>query len=142
MTVIRPPLGLRDPDEETADLYPGMVVCDGRVTGSITLGRSRLPAWAIVSTAMLHGWAEVAEDFEPMLTGQEFGTFLYNLLENRGDFGRLLLALAEAERCTTLNRHWTETKRHRRNVGDLLRSCLALLDELDASAPSAHGEQR
>lgn len=91
----------REPAEESLDLYPGLVVHDGRVNGSITAGRSRLPLWCFVSTAVRDGWDDVEHSWEPSrhgMTGEMFGEFLYDLLELRGEFGRLLLVLADAER--------------------------------------------
>ena len=91
----------REPAEESVDLYPGLVVHDGRVSGSITVGQSRLPLWALVQTAIRNGWDEVEEGWSPSdygWTEKEMAQFLYFLLEMRGEFGRLLLLLANAER--------------------------------------------
>lgn len=90
----------REPAEESADLYPGLVVHDGRVTGSITAGRTRLPLWAFVPWVAHRGWGNV-EDGYP--SAAEIGpdglsSFLCDLLEMRGEFGRLLLVLANAHR--------------------------------------------
>lgn len=92
----------RDPDEESTGLYPGLVVHDGRVSGSITVGQSRLPLWAFVGLIPTHGWEEA--DFAYNLTecgytAEAHGQFLRDLLEMRGEFARLLLVLADAERC-------------------------------------------
>lgn len=121
----------RDPDEESVDLYPGLVVHDGRVSGSITVGRSRLPLWAFVGLVPTHGWDEAERSYdlaEMGYTATALGAFLHDLLEMRGEFGRLLLVLADAERCENSpgGRHpWWETKRHRKRIGDQLRRCLA-----------------
>lgn len=89
---------LREPDEETED-FPKMVVCDGRVTGSITLGYTRLPLWCLIADIVDRGWKSVAEDRDITEgTQQDFVDFLYYLLEARGDFGRLLCVLADVER--------------------------------------------
>lgn len=93
----------REPADETTDLYPGLVVHDGRVTGSITIGRSRLPVWAIIGHLVQGGWGEVTDDWDYIesdygFTGSDLNLFLYYLMECRGEFGRLLLALAYAER--------------------------------------------
>lgn len=87
----------REPDAETED-YPGLWVHDGRVTGSITAGQTRLPLWAIIGTAILNGWDEVEDGWEPTCTAEELADFLHDLLQARGEFARLLLALANAER--------------------------------------------
>lgn len=123
----------RHPPEESDDLYPGLTVSDNRVTGSITVGRSRLPVWAFVSEAVTHGWDSAEHFYEPSEYGmdaEDLGTFLYRLMELRGEFGRLLLLLADAERCESLSGHrpWWKTKRHRKRVGDQLRRCLATLE--------------
>jgi hypothetical protein len=92
----------REPREESVGLYPGLVVHDGRVSGSITVSSSRLPVWAFIGTAIVNGWDAVEKSYEPTSNyGFEAGDlaeFLYNLLEARGEFGRLLLVLANAER--------------------------------------------
>jgi hypothetical protein len=51
----------REPSEESVDLYPGLVVHDGRVSGSITTGRSRLPLWAFMFVAIRDGWGGTSE---------------------------------------------------------------------------------
>lgn len=93
----------REPAEETDDIFDGLVVHDGRVTGSITIGHSRLPLWAIIGPLIHGGWEEVLEDWDYIEEDYEFTSndlfrFLYNLMEMRGEFGRLLLTLAAAER--------------------------------------------
>lgn len=91
----------REPAEESIDLYPGLVVCDNRVTGSITTGRSRLPLWAFAGVAIEHGWAEVESGWSPSEYGwdaEKLGEFIYFLLENRGELARLLCLMANAER--------------------------------------------
>lgn len=91
----------REPAEESVDLYPGLVVHDGRVSGSITVGQSRLPLWAFSSVAITHGWDEVESGWSPSdyeFTAPNLAGFLGDLLEMRGEFGRLLLVLADAER--------------------------------------------
>lgn len=89
---------LRDPDEETED-YPNMIVCDDRVTGSITAGRSRLPLWCLIADVADKGWKATQEDRSiTEITERQFVQFLYFLMESRGDFGRLLCVLADVER--------------------------------------------
>lgn len=150
----------RHPDEETTDLYPGLVVHDGRQSGSITVGRSRLPLWAFASVAVVHGWDEVEDGWEPShygYTSSDLASFVYELLNVRGEFGRLLLTLAnaerlEGERCdAVLEPHgpvvnitpgdpdavqlppsWWEDDELKAPVVDQLRRCLAVLTEGDA----------
>lgn len=91
----------REPGEETVDLYPGLVVHDGRQSGSITTGRSRLPMWAFAGVIPEHGWAEAQSGWDPEeygWTAEKMGQFLSDLLEPRGEFARLLLMLANVER--------------------------------------------
>lgn len=128
----------RHPGEESIDLYPGLVVSDGqhsRVTGSITAGRSRLPLWAFMGQAIQFGWdEEVAYNYEPEEYGwtkEQAAAFIHHLMELRGEFGRLLLVLADAERCEANGgrRPWWSTKRHRKRVADQLRRCLEVLED-------------
>ena len=148
----------RNPDEESVDLYPGLVVHDGRVTGSITIGQSRLPVWAIIGSAITEGWDTVEWGWSPGehygFTDKDLADFLYNLLECRGEFGRLLLILADAERRESDRRHdvlephgplvnvtpgdpdavelppsWWEDDELSKPVIDQLRRCLAVLED-------------
>ena len=125
----------RDPDEESVDLYPGLVVCDNRVTGSITVGRSRLPLWAFARSAIANGWDEADDSYdltEQGYTARDLAGFVGHLVEMRGEWARLLLVLADAERCDYRGSYrrpaWWQTKRHRKRVGDQLRRCLATLE--------------
>jgi hypothetical protein len=127
----------REPSEETTGLYPGLVVCDGRVTGSITLGRTRLPLWAILPLAIHYGWDSAAVEYDAAPGADRDVTwdsgqaaqFVSDLLEMRGEFGRLLLVLADAERRDSGGHEaWWETKRHRRRVAEQLRRCLDVLE--------------
>ena len=113
---------MRDPDEETED-YPGLIVHDGRVTGSITLERSRLPVWAFSGCwdTAEEGWGREAAaaagiDHDGLYgwTRGRWYQFLHNLLEHRGDLARLLCVLADAQRQQDsrfddqLDRHYRE----------------------------------
>lgn len=126
----------REPAEETTGLYPGLVVHDGRMAGAVTVGRTRLPLYAVLSTYLECGWEEVAACWPEYddLTEHDVLVFLHNLLELRGEFARLLLVLADAERCEAQRGGypapaWWETKRHRQRVAAQLRSCLAVFDD-------------
>ena len=89
---------LREPDEETED-FPGVIVHDGRMTGSITAGRTRLPLWCFIADLVEHGWKHTEENRDiTEITQEQLSSFLYYLLEHRGDFGRLLCVLADIER--------------------------------------------
>src|ERR1044072_3948651 len=82
----------REPDEESIDLYPGLVVHDGRHSGSITVGRSRLPVCAFVFDAVTNGWDMADDAFEISKhydwDAEKTAKFLHDLLEMRGEFGR------------------------------------------------------
>lgn len=122
----------RDPDEESADLYPNLVVHDGRVAGSITVGRSRLSLWAFVGTAIRDGWDGVERGWEPGrygFTADDMADFLHYLLEARGEFGRLLLVLAAAERSERAGQSWWKGKKHRKRVQRQLWRCLVALED-------------
>jgi hypothetical protein len=132
----------REPDEESVDLYPGLVVHDGRVSGSITTGRSRLPLWAFMYCAIRDGWEEAERDYEPSQYGwdaEKAASFIYELMELRGEFARLLLVLAAAERWDretegdgdegpVFPAWWVDSPEIRERVKDQLRRCLACLE--------------
>lgn len=148
----------REPAEESVDLYPGLVVHDGRRTGSITIGQSRLPLEVIAHAAIGSRWGYVEAGWEPSCYDFDDGDlreFLSCLLEVRGEFARLLLVLADAERrefdrqerheeehWRTAHVHgervcecmvpplppWHEDEELRAPVVDQLRRCLDLLD--------------
>ena len=130
MTTVR-----RRPADESVDLYPGLVVCDDRVSGSITIGVSRLPMWALAWYCYddaLHAYPQLDEYG---WTGQHHHEFLHDLLEARGEFARLLLVLADAERCSRRRpgwpKAWWSTRRHRKRVGAQLRRCLEALEDCE-----------
>lgn len=89
----------RDPDEETED-YPGFVVHDGRMAGALTIGRSRLPLYSVLPDALTEESVEyAAECFGSDITRDGLLGFLSDLLGGvRGEFARLILAIANAER--------------------------------------------
>lgn len=120
--------------------YPGLCVHDGRVTGSITTGCSRLPLWCFITTALTEGWPAVEDNWSPgehyQWDASRLGIFLYYLLEQRGEFGRLLCVLADAERRSQRadgwNPPWWRVKTQRRRVLAALRRCVAALEVLDS----------
>lgn len=140
----------REPPEESANLYPGLVVHDGVVSGSITVGRSRLPLWAIIRTAITDGWRSVTAGWNPSPDFDEeaLATFLHDLLEMRGEFGRLLLVLAAAEReaiCRDDVTHggepWWDHEPSRSRVIEQLQRCLTVLTGPPTStAPTRTGD--
>lgn len=126
----------RTPAAESVD-YPGLYVHDGRVSGSITTGCSRLPLWCFIWTALVEGWPFVEHSWGPGKYGWDadrLGSFLSNLLEQRGEFARLLCVLADAERRDhgPNKGAWWQTKTQRRRVIAQLKRCLAALEAEDS----------
>lgn len=125
----------REPSEESVDIYPGLTVWDSRVSGSITAGRSRLPLWAFAYTVVVEGWDQAEHGWEPSqygMTAEDFGNFLCYVLEQRGEFGRLICILADAERWERqkLKRSaWWQNRKQRKRVADQLRRCLAAIED-------------
>lgn len=125
----------REPDACTED-YPRLIVHDGRVSGSITVGNTRLPLWAFAWTAITDGWDEAEASYEMSeygYTAEDFARFIYCLLEQRGEFARLLCVLADVERFDTLDDessdegpwYWREDDRER--VRAALQRCINVL---------------
>jgi len=144
----------RTPGEESIDVYPGLTIHDGRVSGSITIGRTRLPLWAVLADAVKGDWADVELGYGPTGWSElEFLGFLSNLLNIRGEFARLLCILADVERIEdervdeVLSHHegivdvtpgaagaveipcaWWVDEELKTRVADQLRRCLATLE--------------
>lgn len=91
----------RHPAEETVGLFRDFVVHDGRVTGSITFGQTRLPVWAPYwptprpDDGLLDDWRNGVYPVEQWT--EDAATLVRRLLDMRGEFARLLLTLANAE---------------------------------------------
>lgn len=138
----------RIPPEETTDLYPGLCVHDGRVGGSITVSRSRLSLSTVVLFALEYGWDSVMQIWGNIET--EYGwakadltNFLRDLTEPRGEFGRLLLILAEVERQASSRDEepsWYEHPDLRGRVREQLARCIDVLDRID-STPTPETEE-
>ena len=124
----------REPDERTTD-YPGLEVWDARVSGSITLADSRLPLWAFTWIAVTDDWdTQVEAGWSPGerygWTADNHGAFLTDLLEQRGEFARLLCILADVERRAReqdSDRVWWDRKKQRARVMTQLQRCLDVL---------------
>lgn len=100
----------------------------------LSIGASRLPLWCFIGWAIQDGFRTAADDYYSdgyydTFDEKAAAEFLSCLFDQRGEFARLILLLADAERC---ERHsgkwWWETKRHRKRIADQLRRCLALVD--------------
>ena len=126
---------------ETLDLYPDLVVSDERCGGAVTAGRSRLPLWSFIPEAVFAGWPEALADHPTAAdytTPEAMREFVFHLLQVRGDFARLLLALAAAERHDDQReppteiilepQWWEASEEHREQVADLLRRCLRVVE--------------
>jgi len=113
--------------------FPKLMVADDVVTGSINVRNTRLPLWAIISTAIRQGWDAVESGWSPEerygYTKEDLAHFLYCLLEQRGEFGRLLLLLAKAESSESESDFscWWENTYYRKRVRTQLRNCLKTL---------------
>jgi hypothetical protein len=124
----------RRPAEATED-YPGLHIHDSTVTGSIRCG-GRLPLWAIITTAIHHDWDQVEEGWAPTecygYTADDLASFLYDLLEQRGEFGRLLCVLADVERHTRTDAidyvPWWKRDDLRERMVSQLRACLDMIE--------------
>lgn len=135
-----PPPIWRHPAEESTDLYPGMVVHDGRVTGSITAGRTRLPLWCLVRSVVDGGFAAAEKEYHiagTELTADSLAKFLYCLLEQRGEFGRLLCVLADVERLEIEREEKEHTDRAWWEDADLRQRVLEQLDRCRAALASS-----
>lgn len=115
--------------------FPKLMVDDEVVTGSINIRGTRLPLWAIISTVINEGWEQVERSWSPEkhygYSRQDLAHFLYNLLEQRGEFGRLLLLLANVERVN--DDGWWEKKGSRQRVIKQLQNCLDALNQVGAT---------
>jgi hypothetical protein len=112
------------------------VVWDDRVSGSITLGQSRLPLWCFAYVDWPE-WDAYGTDSDGAagphygVTKEHLRGFVYNLFEMRGEFARLLLILADGERRDTgrmFGPAWWEKKGQRKRVLDQLHRCIAALN--------------
>lgn len=122
---------------ETED-YPGLFVHDGIVSGSIRPG-GRLPLWCFMGLAVSDGWdREVANSYDPEQYGwdrEAAAHFISNLLELRGEFGRLICILADEERRESEAsarmdmRGWYQKEKSRKRVLSALRSCIQAIEE-------------
>lgn len=116
--------------------FPKLMVNDNVVTGSINIRGTRLPLWAIISTVINEGWESVERGWSPEkhygYSRQNLASFLYCLLEQRGEFGRLLLLLASVEKPEYRgDLSWWEIASVRHRVMKQLQNCLDALEQLE-----------
>ncbi len=115
--------------------FPNLSLNDNRVTGSITVRETRLPLWAIITTAICEGWEKVEWGWGIVkhygYKKEELAHFLYCLLEQRGEFGRLLMLLAKEEHSESFEIAWWENPHARKRVIKQLQRCLDVLNEIE-----------
>ena len=131
----------RRPAVDSDRLYPNLSVHDGVQTGSIVVGHSRLPLWAIIGEFTANGWEGVTRGWPQIeeeygFTRDDFSTLLNCLLEMRGEFSPLLLALANAERTDKGNKAWWNKPTVNRRVRSHLPRCVDALDAEYAKVPA------
>ena len=123
----------RDPPEETSD-YPGLWVHDNRVGGSITFGKTRLPLWAPIADIVRGGWSAGQSGWDMEDCGssaEQLAEFLHALIQQRGEFARLLCVLADVERLEEIKEErtpWWRRANRRKRVLAALRRCVAALE--------------
>lgn len=129
----------RHPAEATED-YPGLWVHDGVQSGSITFGQTRLPIWSPQWQVVDLG--DYVQPDDPETEWRDTAeTFVSHLLGQRGEFARLLLAIANAERAEQ-ERDEIETEQHfaKAHPDSVFCDCMFRLpsawwDDPDLSAP-------
>lgn len=110
-------------------LYPGLSVRNHMVSGSICVHPTRLPVWSPQLRALdLDHYID-----DDGAVNDLIGEFLHFLVQQRGEFGRLLLVLADVERAEAAGpsdgKAWWLRKKHRKRVARHLRRCLRALGE-------------
>ena len=125
----------RNPPIETHG-FPKLMVADNTQSGSINVRGTRLPLWAIITTVICEGWESVELGWEPKkhygYSEEDLAHFLYCLLEQRGEFGRLLLLLASVEKPEYHgDLAWWEIESARHRVMKQLQNCLDALGQIE-----------
>ncbi len=89
---------------EITEDYPGLIVHDGRQSGAITIGHTRLPISAVMSTIVAEGWSgfekgwgPVAENYDGYMA-VDLSRFLGDLFDVRKEVARLVLSIANWNR--------------------------------------------
>ena len=119
--------------------FPKLMVDDDVVSGSINVRNTRLSLWAIITTAIREGWGAVEQGWSPTerygYSKEDLSHFLYCLLEQRGEFGRLLLLLASVEKPEYHgNLTWWEITSARNRVMKQLQNCLDTLNQIGGNS--------
>lgn len=131
-----------DPQFKVTEDYPGFVVHDDRVTGSVTLGPTRMPLWAPISTMVEAGYHSAVESWPSLPkygSAEAIGSFLQDLFQQRKEFGRLLCVLADVERREREARNendslqpWYANNENVERVRTALQNCLQHLEYIAA----------
>jgi len=126
----------REPATESHG-FPKLMVSDNVMSGSINVRGTRLPLWAIISTVINEGWGAVERGWSPEkhygYSAQDLAHYLYCLLEQRGEFGRLLLLLASVEKPEYRgDLAWWEVASARQRVMKQLQNCIDALNQIGA----------
>lgn len=153
----------RRPDYKADDIYPPFGCWDKMRAGGVNISGSRLLVHDVLWSLVAGGWDRAVNEFTPPCSPDEYRRFLHDLLDARGEFGRLLLVLAAAERmerdrdeadgdehfatahprsnlcdCGRIPVSWWEDAEMRQPVIDQLRRCLAALEDDEADALVAY----
>lgn len=118
----------QQPGYKGDDIYPGFGCDDGMRAGGINIGNTRQLVHDLIGSILEGGWDEAETDYGTQTcTDREYGRFLHDLLDMRGEFGRLLLLLAAAVRIAVIkddakvNAHWAEA-----HPGAQMCDCMAI----------------
>jgi hypothetical protein len=129
------------PEPPGTEDYPGLVVCEGYRRGSIRTKDRGLELWCWIYELVTQAdWDGVNRDYEPGISPDDFARFLVNLLNHRGEFGRLVCVLADVERWEVEGEDndrfvpWWRDSDQRARLRAALLECVAALDEEEADA--------
>lgn len=81
------------------DIYPPFACDDGMRAGGVNIGNTRQLVHDLLWSVVGGGWERAVSDYgEQCCTADDYARFLHDLLDVRGEFGRLLLTFAAAEK--------------------------------------------
>lgn len=105
----------RRPGYSGDDIYPPFACDDGMRAGGVNIGSTRQLVHDLTGAILMGGWDEAVDSYgEQACSSDDYGQFLHDLLDMRGEFGRLLLHLAAAVRLARerddakIDAHWAE----------------------------------
>lgn len=147
------------PDYHGDDIYPPFGCWDKMRAGGVNIGNTRQLVHDLIGSILTGGWDQAVSEFgDQACTDDDYGRFIHDLLGVRGEFGRLLLTLAAAEKAehdkveADSERHfaevhpgshlcdcggriplaWWEDPDLSRPVAEQLRRCIDVLEPTDA----------